>query len=350
MGFFRPHEQEAPPSGCCVSNTFLHQSFTLSKRTMSKPKLKSYRKPFSEYVYALQDRICEALEGLEEAGCQFREDSWERPGGGGGRSRVIEDGAVWEKGGVNVSEVHGELPKAVRKQLDVKQGWFYATGLSLVIHPQNPMMPTTHANYRYFELYDKKGDELEDAWFGGGADLTPYYLFEKDARHFHHELKQAADSIDPSLYPRHKKACDDYFTIPHREEMRGVGGVFYDYLRPDQSFTQDDWYRYNRRMGDAFLPAFIPIAERRMHADYNDDHRFWQEVRRGRYAEFNLVYDRGTLFGLRTQGRTESILMSLPPRARWRYNYHPQEGSWEALTQEALQPRDWAGEVKTLSS
>ena len=311
---------------------------------MSKATIKSYRKPFSEYVYDLQDRICEALEGLEDSGKTFHEDRWDRPGGGGGRSRVLEDGQTWEKAGVNVSEVFGELPKPVRKQLDVKQGWFYATGLSLVIHPLNPMVPTTHANFRYFELYDEEGSELKDAWFGGGADLTPYYLFEEDARHFHHELKRAADTVDPSLYPAHKKECDTYFTITHRNEMRGVGGVFYDYLRPTLQFSQDDGYRYNRRMGDAFLPAFIPIAERRKDMPYEAQHRFWQEVRRGRYAEFNLVYDRGTLFGLRTQGRTESILMSLPPRARWRYNYVPDAGSWEALTQEALQPRDWIAE------
>jgi coproporphyrinogen III oxidase len=316
---------------------------------MSKDKVVSYRRPFSEYVYELQDRICEALEGLEEGSARFREDNWDRPGGGGGRTRVIEDGTTWEKGGVNVSEVHGELPKAVRKQLDVKQGWFYATGVSLVIHPQNPMVPTVHANYRYFELYEDENGPLKDAWFGGGADLTPYYLFEEDARHFHQELKQAADTIDPALYPAHKKACDEYFTIVHRDEMRGIGGVFYDYLRPNKHFSQDDWYRYQRRMGDAFLPAFIPIAERRMHLEYQEHHRLWQEVRRGRYAEFNLVYDRGTLFGLRTQGRIESILMSLPPRARWRYDYRPEEGSWEAATQAALHPRDWAMEEPTES-
>jgi coproporphyrinogen III oxidase len=245
---------------------------------------------------------------------------------------VIEGGAVFEKGGVNFSHVHGNLPEEFAHEIPLGTGTeFFATGVSLVLHPRNPMVPIVHMNFRYLE----KG---EAAWFGGGADLTPIYPYAEDVVHFHQTLKGACDAHDPAYYARFKKWCDEYFTIRHRGEMRGVGGIFFDYLEqePERIFL------FVKSAGEAFLPAYVPIVERRTGEPYGEDERRFQAVRRGRYAEFNLVYDRGTVFGLKTRGRTESILMSLPPVARWDYDYRPREGSAEARAMTFFEPRDWA--------
>ncbi len=277
----------------------------------------------------LQDRITAALEHVD--GTAFREDAWERDGGGGGRTRVIEGGNVFEKGGVNFSRVFGSLPEEFAREIPKGSGTeFFAAGISLVIHPRNPHVPIVHANFRYLE----KGDAQ---WFGGGADLTPSYPVDEDCRHFHRTLKHASDAHDPDYYPRFKKWCDDYFTIRHRGEMRGIGGIFFDYLDQDL----ENVFGFVRSVGDAFLPAYTPIVERRKSIPYGERERHFQSIRRGRYAEFNLVYDRGTVFGLKTGGRTESILMSLPPVARWIYDFTPEAGSAEATALGYFQPRDW---------
>ena len=276
----------------------------------------------------LQDRICDRLETLD--GSSFLEDRWARPGGGGGRSRVLEDGGLFEKAGVNVSEVHGALNEELAEQLPGSGRDFFATGLSLVLHPRSPRVPTVHANFRYIE----KGGK---SWFGGGADLTPYLLVDEDAVHFHQVWKDACDRHDTDYYPRFKKECDEYFFLPHRGEARGVGGIFFDYLPAD-----DDAFAFWCDMGDAFLDAYLPITERRRDEPYGDRERQHQLQRRGRYVEFNLIHDRGTVFGLRTGGRIESILMSLPPLVRWDYDTKLAEGSDEARLLEVLKnPRDW---------
>ena len=284
----------------------------------------------TQFIHGLQDEICGALERLDGQ-ARFREDPWERPGGGGGRSRVLEEGAVLEKGGVSTSVVFGELEAAFASKLQGEGRTFWAGGLSLVLHPRNPHVPTVHANFRFIHQGGK-------AWFGGGADLTPYYLQDEDVVHFHRTLKEACDRHDPAYYPRFKQACDKYFYLRHREEARGVGGLFFENMGGDLerelAFVMD--------VGRAFLPAYLPLAERRKDTPYTEEQRAWQEVRRGRYVEFNLVWDRGTLFGLETRGRTESILMSLPPRVRWRYDHHPAPGTPEARLVEVLRhPREW---------
>ena len=282
------------------------------------------------YFKSLQDRITESLSALE--GEPFREDLWDREGGGGGRTRVIENGSIIEKGGVNFSRVYGNLPEEFADQIPMGSGTeFFATGISLVIHPRNPKAPIVHANFRYLE----KGDAR---WFGGGADLTPCYPYAEDATHFHQTLKAACDSHDATYYPRFKKWCDEYFTIRHRGEMRGIGGIFFDYLKDDP----DDTFAFVRSAGDALLPAYVPIVEKRRSEPYGAREREFQMLRRGRYAEFNLVYDRGTVFGLKTNGRAESILMSLPPIASWVYDYTPEPASAEEQAAGYFQPRDWA--------
>ncbi len=298
-----------------------------------------------QFVHDLQNRICAALEQADGR-AQFREDRWVRPEGGGGITRVIAGGSVLEKGGVNTSVVHGAVTPAMRSQLKIDGEQWFACGLSLVIHPLNPFVPTVHCNYRMFELYDGDG-QLKDRWFGGGTDLTPYYLFEEDARHFHQAYRQACDAFDPDFYPRFKKECDNYFVNWHRQqERRGIGGIFYDYQRPDQQRDAAWWMAFGQRCGNAFTEAYLPIVERRKDTPFTDQQKHWQEIRRGRYVEFNLVHDRGTLFGLKTNGRIESILMSLPPTVRFEYDYHPQPGSPEyALEQVCLHPRDWADTV-----
>lgn len=310
---------------------------------------KSIKESFTGYIRNLQNEICGSLEEIEPA-ARFRRDDWDRAGGGGGHSRVIEKGDIFEKGGVNISTVHGELPELIRNRFKVEQGWFWAGGLSLVIHPRSPMVPTVHANYRYFELYDDTGmREVRDCWFGGGADLTPYYLHDEDAVHFHRVLKAACDKHGNELYPRFKRECDKYFYNAHRSEGRGVGGLFFDYLRPTDERSPGDWYAFTREVGDVFLDSYLPVVNRRKDEPYNDRHRYFQEIRRGRYVEFNLIHDRGTLFGLKTEGRTESILMSLPPRVRWDYDFQLQEGTEEAYLIERLKnPIDWIAYGKEL--
>jgi coproporphyrinogen III oxidase len=295
---------------------------------------------FFKYIQALQDTITAKLEEVDGT-AKFREDRWERPEGGGGHSRVIENGAIFEKGGVNISAVHGELPKSMQTYFGVEEANFYACGLSLVIHPKSPMVPTVHANWRYFELYDKKGD-LVDQWFGGGQDLTPYYLFDEDAIHFHTVSKGACDAHDPFFYASFKKKCDEYFWNTHRNEARGIGGLFFDYCRASKEKTIEDWFNFVTEVGDSFLKAYVPIVEKRKKLNYAQAQRDWQEIRRGRYVEFNLVHDKGTLFGLKTNGRIESILMSLPPHVQWRYDHHPLAGSEEQRLLTVLnKPVDW---------
>ncbi|MBX3102762.1 MAG: oxygen-dependent coproporphyrinogen oxidase [Bacteroidetes bacterium] len=299
---------------------------------------------FEAFIHDLQDRICSGLEAADGK-ARFRQDTWDRPGGGGGRTRVITGGLVLEKGGVNVSTVHGELPKPLQQHFGVQAAWFHACGLSLVIHPENPHVPTVHANWRYFELYDNpERTRAIDCWFGGGADLTPYYLYPEDAVHFHCTLADACAPHGADLYPRYKKACDEYFYNHHRGEGRGVGGLFFDYLRPAPGHTAAQWYDFVTSTANVFLDAYVPIMMRRKAMTSTEAQRFWQELRRGRYVEFNLIHDRGTLFGLKTHGRTESILMSLPPRVRWEYDHVPGTGTPEAHLVEVLrQPVDWLG-------
>ncbi len=295
---------------------------------------------FYIYIRSLQNSITAKLEAIDGKS-KFKEDIWERPEGGGGRSRILENGDVFEKGGVNISAVHGELPAGMQDYFGVAEADFYACGLSLVLHPVNPMVPTVHANWRYFEMYDKNGNTV-DQWFGGGQDLTPYYLFEEDAVHFHSLCKRACDAHDPQFYTCFKKKCDEYFWNAHRNEARGIGGLFFDYCRKTDEMTMADWYNFVKEVGDTFLEAYIPIVERRKGLFYYKEQRDWQEIRRGRYVEFNLVHDKGTLFGLKTNGRIESILMSLPPHVQWRYDHHPPKGSEEEKLLEVLKtPKVW---------
>lgn len=316
------------------------------------------REKAREFVKTLQDQICQGLEAVDGK-AKFHEDNWQREEGGGGRTRVIRDGGVFEQGGVNFSEVWGDtLPPSVLIQRPEAAGHgFYATGTSMVLHPKNPYVPTVHLNYRYFEA----GPVW---WFGGGADLTPYYGFEEDAIHFHTTLKQACDKHHPEYYPTFKRWCDEYFYLKHRQEARGIGGIFFDYQDNrgilyggsnqdglanqysqkvgNVSHNWEDLFNFAQSCGNAFLPSYIPIVERRNKMEYGERERNFQLYRRGRYVEFNLVYDRGTIFGLQTNGRAESILMSLPPLTRWEYGYTPEAGSQEAkLTEFFLKPQDW---------
>ncbi|MEQ3724435.1 oxygen-dependent coproporphyrinogen oxidase [Alcanivorax sp.] len=291
-----------------------------------------------DYLLDLQDRICDAL-GAEDGTATFREDSWEREQGGGGRSRVLENGAVIEKGGVNFSHVFGDQlpPSATAARPELAGRSFQAMGVSLVIHPKNPYAPTSHANVRFF-VAEKDGEDPV-WWFGGGFDLTPYYGFEEDVVHWHQTAKAACEPFGSEIYPEFKAWCDDYFYIKHRDEPRGVGGLFFDDLN---RFDFDTSFALMRSVGDAFVPAYQPILARRKGHDYGERERQFQLYRRGRYVEFNLVYDRGTIFGLQSGGRTESILMSLPPLVRWDYDYHPEPGSDEiALYQKFLIHREW---------
>ena len=301
---------------------------------------------FHKLVCTLQDKICSSLESEDTH--HFHEDVWTRLGGGGGRTRVIENGTTFEKGGVNTSAVFGDLKgqeiemfsKMISAQgipvPELRKASFFASGISLVIHPKNPFVPTTHANYRYFEL-QHPGGELW--WFGGGADLTPYYLFEEDALHFHASHHKRCSTFDLQYYPTFKKQCDDYFFLPHRGETRGIGGIFYDHLRAQ---SKEHYVALAKACGQAFIDAYIPLVQKRKDTPFEQSHRDWQEIRRGRYVEFNLLYDKGTLFGLKTGGRIESILMSLPSHVQWRYDYHPKPGSPEATLLDRLKaPKDY---------
>lgn len=295
---------------------------------------------FYKYIQELQDTITSKLEAVDGV-ATFKQDIWERPEGGGGRTRVIEDGAVFEKGGVNISGVHGELPESMKNYFGVKDANFFACGLSLVLHPKNPMVPTVHANWRYFEMYDKEGN-IVDQWFGGGQDLTPYYLFDADATHFHTVCKTACDKHNAEFYPKYKARCDEYFWNAHRNEARGIGGLFFDYCKASDAMSMQDWYNYVTEIGNSFLNCYVPIVEKRKDMAYTNAQRDWQEIRRGRYVEFNLVHDKGTLFGLKTNGRIESILMSLPPHVQWVYDHHPEPNSEEdKLLQVLKEPQAW---------
>lgn len=285
----------------------------------------------AEYFRALQDRMCAALEAFESTE-HFREDIWQRAEGGGGRTRILSEGDVFEKAGVNFSEVHGQLSEEFARQVPGEGRDFTATGISLVLHPRNPYVPTVHANFRFLT---KGGTQ----WFGGGSDLTPYYPFHEDVVHFHRAWKTVCDRHSGVAdYARFKRWCDDYFYLPHRQEHRGVGGIFFDYLEGDGERI----FAFVRACGDGFLGAYTPIVKRRKDIFYTERERNFQEFRRGRYVEFNLIHDRGTLFGLKTGGRVESIFMSLPPVARWLYDYHPDPQTPEAHLYEFLKPRDWA--------
>lgn len=298
------------------------------------------KEKFYSYIQQLQDTICNKLEETDGKS-KFQQDLWEREQGGGGRTRVIENGNVFEKGGVNISKVYGTLPKAMQDYFQVEEVDFFACGLSMVLHPKNPFVPTTHANWRYFEMYDKQGNVVK-SWFGGGQDLTPYYLFEEDAVHFHKVSKEACDKHNADFYPKYKKQCDDYFWNSHRNEARGIGGLFFDYLQPTEEMSSEDWYNFVTEIGNSFLEAYVPIVEKRKDLPYTEEQRKWQEIRRGRYVEFNLIHDKGTLFGLKTNGRIESILMSLPSHVQWVYNHQPEKGSEEEKLLEVLKnPKEW---------
>jgi coproporphyrinogen III oxidase len=293
------------------------------------------------YLLDLQDRICAALERADGV-CEFREDAWDRPGGGGGRTRVMQQGAVFEQGGINFSHVFGERlpPSASASRPELAGRGFQAMGVSLVMHPLNPYVPTSHMNVRFFIA--EKADSDPVWWFGGGFDLTPYYGFDEDAVHWHRTARDACKPFGDDVYPGFKRWCDEYFFLKHRGEPRGVGGLFFDDLN-DWGFERG--FAFLRAVGDHYLPAYLPIVERRRAMAYGERERAFQKYRRGRYVEFNLVYDRGTLFGLQSGGRTESILMSLPPEVSWRYDWKPEPGSPEAaLYERYLQPRDWLAE------
>lgn len=289
-----------------------------------------FREKVANEYKIIQDEICSALEAAD-LGSHFEEELWEREGGGGGRTRVFQNGYVIEKGGVNFSAVHGKLPESVKKAFNVKSDEFFATGVSIVLHPINPYVPIIHMNIRYFEMDD------DTRWFGGGIDLTPHYVIDTDARYFHHLLKNTCDKYDTSFYPQFKKQADDYFYIKHREETRGIGGIFYDRLKPaNTKLSYEQLLEFSLDVGRTFAPIYTELIDRNRDQTYTEQEQEWQYVRRSRYAEFNLVYDSGTKFGLETNGRIESILMSLPPMAKWIYNFHPSENSPEAYTTSKL--------------
>ena len=303
------------------------------------------KETITAFFMDLQDRICQELEDADNVGqasfARFREDTWERPGGGGGRSRILSGGNVIEKGGVGFSAVHGEATEATLRSLNVTDRQettppsFYATGVSIVLHPHTPMVPIIHMNVRYFEM------STGHSWFGGGIDLTPHYVVDEDAQWFHQSLKTVCDRHDPAYYPKFKAWADDYFYIPHRQETRGVGGIFFDYLKPtdtpdDGSVRKADLFAFVQDVGNAFAPIYTHFMHKNRRLPFGEREKTWQLLRRGRYVEFNLVWDRGTKFGLETNGRTESILMSMPPQANWTYDFQPETGSPEAKTEQLL--------------
>lgn len=289
------------------------------------------KEEITDWFKTLQDSICGALESTDGKG-RFHQDLWERPGGGGGRTRIIQEGDVIEKGGVNFSAVSGQLPENIRKALNVSEGEFYATGVSIVIHPNSPMVPIIHMNTRYFEIGE------ETWWFGGGIDLTPHYIDVKQAKWFHEQLKNVCDRHDEAYYPEHKTWADNYFYNQHREETRGVGGIFFDRLKGDKQKI----FEYVKDVGSAFAPIYTHYMNENRALSFGEEEKQWQMIRRGRYVEFNLVYDKGTKFGLDTKGRIESILMSLPKHAGWEYDFQTKEGSSEEFTLNHLKKDiDW---------
>lgn len=290
----------------------------------------------TNYFKKLQDDICRALEEADGQGI-FKEDKWQRDGGGGGRSRVIE-GQVIEKGGVNWSAVHGDLPEKILNALNLPKAEFYATGVSIVLHPHNPHVPIIHMNVRYFEMSNGT------FWFGGGIDLTPHYVVEEDARFFHNHLKRTCDNHHLDYYPKFKKWADDYFYIRHREETRGIGGIFFDRLQETPEISKQKRFEFVQKVGESFVPIYTHLMAKNKDLPFTNQEKNWQFMRRGRYVEFNLVWDKGTKFGLDTNGRTESILMSMPPMARWEYNFQPTSDSQEAATLALLKKGiNWTG-------
>lgn len=294
----------------------------------------------AEEYKKIQDEITSSLEKLDGIAV-FEEESWDRPGGGGGRSRVIQNGDLIEKGGVNFSAVYGKLPESVKKAFKTEQEDFFATGVSIVLHPHNPWVPIIHMNIRYFEMDTNSTKTLK--WFGGGIDVTPHYVNSQDARIFHQHIKKVCDQAHPDFYPKFKKWADDYFYIRHREETRGIGGIFYDRLSPDNTgISWQSIFEFSKNIGQLFVPVYTQLTTENRKKTYTKTEQEWQYHRRSRYAEFNLVYDSGTKFGLETNGRIESILMSMPPMASWIYNYYPQPGSKEDETLKLLKKGiDW---------
>ena len=289
----------------------------------------------TEYFKSLQNNICKALEQTDGKAL-FKEDAWQREGGGGGRTRVIADGNIIEKGAVNFSAVHGKTPEKILQALNLEESDFYATGVSIVLHPANPLTPIIHMNVRYFEMTNGVH------WFGGGIDLTPHYIVESDAKWFHEQLKQVCDLHDEAYYPKLKNWADDYFFSKHRNETRGVGGIFFDHLRPDETHTKEANFAFIQQVGNAFAPIYTHFMRVNSKLPFTEAQQEWQYLRRSRYVEFNLLWDKGTKFGLDTDGRTESILVSMPPMAKWVYNYHAIEGSEEAKTLSLLKKGiDW---------
>ncbi len=286
------------------------------------------KEAISDFFKLLQDDICGQLEAADGKG-RFRQDLWERDGGGGGRTRIIE-GQHIEKGGVNFSAVHGVLPEKISKALKLSGSNFFATGVSIVLHPKSPMVPIIHMNVRYFEIEKDAHDSIW--WFGGGIDLTPHFVVIEDARFFHQSLKNVCDQHHPDYYPTFKKWADDYFYVRHRKETRGIGGIFFDRLSAEDGFTKERRFEFVKDVGNAFCPIYISLLNKNKNLAYGEDEKQWQYLRRGRYVEFNLVWDKGTKFGLDTDGRTESILMSLPPTVKWVYNHQAEENSKELET------------------
>lgn len=283
----------------------------------------------ADWFAQLQDNICSDLEEMD-GHTKFREDAWQRPGGGGGRSRVIADGDLIEKGGVNFSAVFGKTPEKILDKLQLPEADFYATGTSIVLHPRNPYVPIIHMNIRYFEMSNGVN------WFGGGIDVTPHYFNRENARYFHQYLHETCTRHHPEYYDRFKKWADDYFYIRHREETRGIGGIFFDHLKPAENQSKEDVFAFVKDVGKAFIPVYRQLAGSNRQKPFDDQEKQWQAIRRGRYVEFNLVWDKGTKFGLDTNGRTESILMSMPPMAQWAYDYQPEPGSAEDELQQML--------------
>ena len=315
----------------------------LDNNTQLSTDLTTHKTQISTWFQGLQTRICQALEKADGK-ATFQTDTWERNGGGGGTSRVIENGNIIEKGGVNFSAVFGESPAQMLKLMNLEPADFFATGVSIVLHPKSPLVPIIHMNVRYFEMSNGV------YWFGGGIDLTPHYVFEEDATFFHKSLKDACDKHHESYYPEFKKKADDYFYIPHRQETRGIGGIFFDHLKEvntaevntEEKITKQDRWDFVQEIGEAFAPIYTQIANKNKTLSFTKEQTQWQRLRRGRYVEFNLVYDKGTKFGLETDGRTESILMSLPPEANWHYAHEPQKGSKEEKTLSLLKKGiDW---------
>ncbi len=298
------------------------------------------KEAITTWFQGLQDRICHSLEDMDGTG-KFIEDRWQRPAGGGGRSRVIQ-GKVIEKGGVNFSAVHGEMPAKISEKLGLPPSHFYATGVSIVLHPISPMVPIIHMNVRYFQTEQTSPGGKTVWWFGGGIDLTPHYVVAEDARFFHRHLKDVCDRHDPAFYPEFKVWADDYFFLKHRRETRGIGGIFFDHLNEKRGLDKKTAFRFVQDVGEIFAPVYTHLALKNKDLAFGETEKEWQAIRRSRYVEFNLLWDRGTKFGLDTDGRTESILMSMPPQAQWFYNYQTRPGSREEETLKWLRKGvDW---------